>query len=123
MNEDLVLVSLTAEQIAKAKEKNGQRKQITHALVVGKHGIMYGTEKQCRKYYSVWCDIFKHLFGNCYETGQYQLNDFKDSGNVVMSLIEDSDKQESKRTSANMSNATQQVKPKKKSFLARLFGV
>ncbi|MFQ2347694.1 MULTISPECIES: hypothetical protein [Aeromonas] len=52
MENDLILVVLDVEQIAKAKDENGKRKQITHALVVGNYGVMFGTEKQCMKYYS-----------------------------------------------------------------------
>lgn len=96
MVNDLVLVALDAEQIAKAKEENGQRKRITHALVVGKYGVMFGTEKQCMKYYSVWQDIFKDLFGKCYETDQYHLNTYTSSGNVVMDLIEESNRRKPK---------------------------
>ena len=46
MENDLILVVLDTEQITKAKDENGKRKQITHALVVGNYGVMFGTEKQ-----------------------------------------------------------------------------
>ena len=35
MKHDLTLVRLDPEQIAKAKEANGARKKITHALICG----------------------------------------------------------------------------------------
>lgn len=119
MDNDLVLASLNKEQIFRAKEENGKRRQITHALVVGAHGTMFGTEKQCRKYYFVWSDIFKELFGKCYETDQYQVNCYVDSGNVVMSLIEESD---GKKAKIVQHQSTQQSKPKNKGLFARLFG-
>lgn len=49
MKHDLTLVTLSPEQIAKAKETNGARKKITHALICGPHGQMFGTEAQCLK--------------------------------------------------------------------------
>ena len=47
MKHNLTLVTLTADQIANAKEANGQRKRITHALICGPYGQKFGTEKQC----------------------------------------------------------------------------
>ncbi|MBL0444633.1 hypothetical protein ACK36B_07065 [Aeromonas veronii] len=116
MKDDLVLVALDAEQIAKAKDENGKRKQITHALVVGNYGVMFGTEKQCMKYYSVWKDIFKDLFGKCYETDQYHLTTYTSSGNVVMDLIEESD-----RRKPNIDFIEDAMKHEKKGFWAKLF--
>lgn len=117
MENDLVLVALGAEQIAKAKEANGKRKQITHALVVGSYGVMFGTEKQCMKYYSVWSNIFKDLFGRCYETDQYHLSTYTCSGNVVISLIDESDRRKPK-----IDFLEEAVKREKRSFWSRLFG-
>ncbi|KXO07486.1 MULTISPECIES: hypothetical protein [Marinobacter] len=117
MGNDLVLVALDAEQIAKAKDENGKRKQITHALVVGNYGVMFGTEKQCMKYYSVWKDIFKHLFGKCYKTDQYHLTTYTSSGNVVMDLIEESDRRKPK-----IDFIEEAVKRERRGFWAKLFG-
>jgi hypothetical protein len=117
MENDLVLVALNAEQVAKAKEENGQRKRITHGLVVGNYGVMFGTEKQCMKYYSVWKRIFKDLFGNCYETDQYHLTTYACSGNVVMDLIAESDRRKPK-----IDFIEEAVKHEKKGFWSRLLG-
>ncbi|WP_421222985.1 hypothetical protein [Aeromonas enteropelogenes] len=117
MNNDLVLVALDAEQIAEAKETNGKRKQITHALVVGKYGVMFGTEKQCMKYYSVWKDIFKELFGQCYETDKYHLTTYNCSGNVVMDLLEEADRRKPK-----INFIDEVTEGEKKGFWSRLFG-
>ena len=54
MNYNLTLVTLTPGQIAMAKDANGVRKTITHALICGPHGQIFGTEKQCRKYWVAW---------------------------------------------------------------------
>lgn len=118
MEDDLVLVALDAEQIAKAKDKNGRRKQITHALVVGTYGVMFGTEKQCMKYYSVWRNIFKDLFDKCYETDQYHLTTYSSSGNVVMDLIEESDRRKPK-----IDFIEEAVKREEKGFWDKLFAV
>ena len=56
MKHNLTLVTLSDEQVAKAKVANGPRKRITHALICGPHGQMFGTEKQCLKY---WTDCVK----------------------------------------------------------------
>jgi len=117
MENDLILISLSTDQIYKAKEVNGKRKQITHALVCGKYGIMFGTEKQCRKYYSAWKEIFKHLFGRCYEAENYSFSTYKCSGNVVMDLIDESDKLKPK-----IDFLEEVVKKEKKSFWSKFFG-
>ncbi|MBL0517986.1 MULTISPECIES: hypothetical protein [Aeromonas] len=117
MNNDLVLVTLGVEQIAEAKEANGKRKQITHALVVGNYGVMFGTEKQCMKYYSVWKNIFKELFGKCYETNQFHLTTYICSGNVVMDLIAESDRRKPK-----IDFIDEVEKRERKSFWSRLLG-
>ena len=54
MKHNLTLVTLTPEQIARAREANGTRTRITHALVCGPYGQMFGTERQCRKYFAAW---------------------------------------------------------------------
>ena len=54
MKYNLTLVVLTPEQIARAREANGGAKRITHALVCGAGGQMFGTERQCLKYFTLW---------------------------------------------------------------------
>ena len=54
MKHNLTLVILTPEQIARAREANGRRKRITHALVCGPYGQMFGTEQECLKYFTLW---------------------------------------------------------------------
>jgi hypothetical protein len=55
---DLVLAKLNDEQVALARQTNGARRRITHALLCGSYGQIFGTEKQCAKYYDAWGDIF-----------------------------------------------------------------
>ena len=89
---DLVFVTLSDEQIALAKRANGSRKKITHALLCGTYGQMFGTEKQCAKYYNVWSDIFRRLFDHVYDTEVYPIKCFESTFNLVMLLIEKDDR-------------------------------
>lgn len=84
----LTLVTLSPAQIAKAKEVNGTRKQITHALICGPYGQIFGTEKQCLKYFLVWVDIFPELFSKKVRTDIYEIADFKTTSRLVYKLIE-----------------------------------
>ena len=85
---NLLLVSLNPEQITKAKEANGSRKSITHALVCGPYGQIFGTEKQCLKYYAVWLEVFPLLFAIRKKTKRYALKDFNNTFNLANKLIE-----------------------------------
>lgn len=88
MNHRLLLVTLTPDQIAKAKQANGKRKQITHALVCGPYGQIFGTEKFCSKYFDVWVEIFPLIFSRRVKTGRHSIRDFKSTSDMVTKLIE-----------------------------------
>ncbi|MXZ27340.1 MAG: hypothetical protein F4222_07870 [Gammaproteobacteria bacterium] len=88
----LVLVKLDPQQIARAKEANGKRKRITHALICGQYGQIFGTEKHCLKYYTVWSDIFSSLFSRSFDTSSYTIDDFNSTFNLVMRLIDASER-------------------------------
>ena len=101
MKHDLILVALNREQIAKAKEANGKRRQITHALICGPYGQMFGTEKQCLKYFSAWdpayrieiapgkrVAIFSNLFGKAVRIDEHEISDFKNTPDLTTKLIE-----------------------------------
>lgn len=89
---DLVLVALKPDQIALAKATNGKRKRITHALICGPYGQMFGTEKQCRKYFWAWDPhkggVFPKLFGRAVESNDYEILHFKSTPNLVLKLID-----------------------------------
>ena len=100
MKHDLTLVALNQEQITKAKEVNGTRKQITHAVICGPYGQLFGTEKQCLKYFSVWdpayrievtsgkhVAIFPNLFSKAVKTDRYEISNFEHTFNLVNKLI------------------------------------
>ena len=97
MNCNLTLVTLTPGQIAMAKDANGVRKTITHALICGPYGQIFGTEKQCRKYWVAWDPanrpaIFPKLFGKAVETDNYELTNFKTTFDLVNILGEKQDR-------------------------------
>ena len=101
MQYNLTLVDLTPEQIQKAKEANGSRKRITHALICGPYGQMFGTERQCLKYFTVWDPdyrievapgkfnaVFPELFDKAVKTTQFEITDYKSTWDLVGKLIE-----------------------------------
>ena len=104
MKHNLTLVTLTPDQIWRAKEANGKRKQITHALICGPHGQLFGTEQQCLKYFSVWDpgyrmevapgkyeSMFAILFDKAVRTDTYEIADYKSTWGLVEKLIEASE--------------------------------
>ena len=83
----LVLVKLNRKQIAKAKEAIGHRKDITHALLCGPYGQIFGTEKQCLQYCSVWPEVFPLLFAKRKRTKRAKISDYTSTFNLVNDLI------------------------------------
>ena len=116
---------MSDEQITLAKEANGKRKRMTHVLIAGDYGQIYGTEKQCLKYYNVWKDIFKELFdGHANLQFVEQIEDYKSTFNLVKILISEHDKLPSS-TQSKLKALEEELKEEapKKSFLQRLFGL
>lgn len=93
----MVLVTLTPGQIDRAKEANGRRKQITHALICGDYGQMFGTERQCLKYFTAWRSIFRSLFAKVRRTKNYDIEDYTTTENLVMRLIDADDRRARRR--------------------------
>ena len=91
MKHNLTLVQLSDKQIVLAKEANGSRTQITHGVICGPHGQRFGTEKQCRKYYSAWEKIFPYLFDKGVETKSFEIINYKETFNLVNILIKQHD--------------------------------
>ncbi|KQA22544.1 hypothetical protein ATY36_13850 [Vibrio cidicii] len=122
MENSLILVALSEGQISQAKAVNGQRKKITHALLCGSYGQMFGTEKQCSKYYNVWKDIFKDLFAESKTVQVCDVIHYESTFDLVNILISASDK---KKQANNCIKPTKSQKPQpkeKKGFWARIFG-
>lgn len=125
MTEKLKLVNLNADQVALAKRENGERKKITHALVCGDYGQMFGTEKQCEKYFSAWSHIFPYLFSGGQKLNNFELESYKTTPELVMVLIDahaSLEKAATDRKIASISKSAHQ-KGAKKGFLARLLGI
>src|SRR5690554_5379181 len=88
MTEKVKLVKLNADQVALAKKENGERKKITHAVVCGDYGQMFGTEKQCEKYFSAWSHIFPYLFSGGQKLNNFEFESYKTTPELVMVLID-----------------------------------
>ena len=100
MKHNLTLVFLTPEQIARAREANGSRKRITHALVCGPYGQMFGTERQCLKYFTLWdpdhrievapgkfLARFANLFDEAVKTTSYAISDYRTTPDLATRLM------------------------------------
>lgn len=120
MKETLILARLNSEQIKKAKFENGERKQITHTVLCGEYGQLFGTETHCRKYYSAWSKIFPLLFEKAIEASEVEINNFRSTFNLVNILIEESDKLTPKPDLSFLDEPIS--KPKKRGLLSKLFG-
>ena len=101
MKHNLTLVILTPEQIARAREANGRRRRITHALVCGPYGQMFGTERECLKYFTEWDPdhrievapgkyraLFADLFDKAVKTTAYPLSDYRTTPDLAARLME-----------------------------------
>ena len=121
MNNSLVLVQLNEEQITKAKQVNGQRKQITHALLCGEYGKIFGTETRCRKYCKAWSDIFSPLFECVDESQSYKIHSYDETANLVDILFEAFDQLDS-NDDQPMDNVSKQQpqQNKRKGFFAKM---
>ena len=91
MSANLILVHLSPDQVERAKAANGPRLKITHALICSGHGQIFGTEKQCRKYFSVWREIFLLIFPSAVETASYEIVDYNATFSLVIRLLEAND--------------------------------
>ena len=101
MKHNLTLVILTREKIARAREANGRRKRITHALVCGPYGQMFGTEQECLKYFTLWDPdhrievapgqfqaLFADLFDKAVKTTAYAIGDYRTTPDLATRLME-----------------------------------
>ncbi len=106
----IILARLDPDQIKKAKAVNGNRRQITHALLCGPFGQMFGTEKQCRKYFDVWrpeyrfepkaghfTAMFPDLFSEGLEVEYADIQDYHSTEELVTKMIDSQDKAQAER--------------------------
>ena len=100
MKHNLTLMVLTPEQIARAREANGRRKRITHALVCGPYGQMFGTERQCRRCFTVWDPdhrievapgqfraLVADLFDRAVATTAFRIDDYRTTPDLAARLM------------------------------------
>lgn len=120
MRETLILAKLNDNQIEKAKAKNGERKQITHAVLCGRYGQIFGTETHCNKYYSAWSKIFPFLFEKAIKASDIEIKDYQGTFNLVNILIEENDEFTPKPDLSFLDEPNS--KPKKRGVLSKLFG-
>ena len=89
---DLVMVTLTDEQIAKANVVNGERRRIANALFGGLYRQLFGTENQCWKDCATRRGKVPELFERAYEAGTVECevfeNDFDSASGLVLVLID-----------------------------------
>lgn len=90
----VVLVELNPDQIEKSKEINGSGKKITHAVICGRYGQIFGTEKQCREYYSAWSGMFPELFEGGEEKKDFEPSNYESTFDLVNILIAENDKRQ-----------------------------
>ena len=115
---NLVLVKLDRSQVVKAKKTNGARKRITHALLCGPYGQMFGTEKQCLKYFTVWDPsyrmevspgkfkaMFPTLFDKAVRTDKQEITNYNNTFDLVLKLIEASESVNDRPYAANAGSA------------------
>ncbi|EGQ7997921.1 hypothetical protein D8T39_22130 [Vibrio vulnificus] len=122
MENSLILVALSVEQISQAKAVNGQRKQITHALLCGSYGQMFGTEKQCSKYYNVWKDIFQDLFSESKSVQACEVINYESTFDLVNILIAAADEKKQVNKCFKPTKGQKPQPTEKKGFWARIFG-
>lgn len=87
----LCLASLNPAQIIAAKSALGQRRRITHVLLCGPYGKIFGTEAQCRKYFTPWSTLFPEIFEKAIESTSYELEDYNETRDLVLHLLHESD--------------------------------
>lgn len=126
MKDKVKLIRLSSDQISQAKKANGESLQITHAVVCGEYGQLFGTEKQCRKYYSAWSSIFPHIFSGGEEIEQFKFVTYKTTPELVMVLIDCHDPMEKTVKMGKMASKSQSPKrgsTRRKGFLTKLLGL
>ena len=93
MLKSMILVSLSEEQVVRAKSTNGARLRITHAVLCLPHGQVFGTETQCLRYYERWAKRFPMLFLRSYKTANRAISDYHSTVDLAAKLVKASREQ------------------------------
>ncbi len=119
----LILAKLSEDQIVKAKQANGPTKKITHMVICEGYGQMFGTEKQCSKYFNIWKKIFKRLFPTSTKADSLIYDgDFLTTFDLVNILCRADTKPLSNELQMIMKEMEDDKLKKKVSLLEKLFG-
>ncbi|EKO3379628.1 hypothetical protein ACEQ7L_000772 [Vibrio fluvialis] len=122
MENSIILAALSEKQISQAKAVNGQRKQIAHALLCGFYGQMFGTEKQCSKYYNAWKDLFQDLFPESKSVQACEVINYESTFDLVNILIAAADEKKQVNKCINPTKSQKPQPTEKKGVWARIFG-
>lgn len=133
MSAKIILVKLNAEQVQLAKSANGERRKISRAVVCEGHGQLFGTYKQCRKYFLPWKLMYSRtgiaefrglrLFTDAMETDSYIFSNYEETPDLSINLGKASYVPSLGRTSGkHLDELSPNSKPAPKGFFGRLFG-
>ena len=95
MNDSLIMAALDDEQVAKAKQANGKNRRITHVVICGDYGRVFGTYNQCARHFSFFKNTFKKLFFEAKIVDSCRINDYQDTfeiENVLFAKIYEKEK-------------------------------
>ncbi|WP_166018187.1 hypothetical protein [Cobetia sp. MB87] len=87
MHDKVILVALNDEQKAEAVQAQSSRKKITHAVVCGDYGTIFGTEKYCLKYFHAWSSIFPNIFSGGEFSDSFQFVTYQPTYELVNILM------------------------------------
>lgn len=88
----------------------------------GHYGQIFGTEKQCRKYYSAWSEIFPNLFDGGKEVKGHEPASYEYTFDLVNILIAAHDSLEKKSEARQKPSTQRPARLRKKGFFEKLFG-
>ena len=84
---DLVVVKLNKNQIGKAKKAHAKHEKITHVLLCGPYGQLFGTEDFCTKRAITWLEVFPYIFKKRKKISRAKLSNYESTWDLVGTLI------------------------------------
>lgn len=130
MSRTLTMVTLSDEQIRKVREKHGDHRRFTHALVCEGYGAFFGTEQQCEKYFKAWRTLYADLFDKIERSRDYTLTSYQQNNNLGAKLAVDANRLKDDKPLKYVKGAKKAAKVEakaknskpRKGFWAKLFG-
>ncbi|EGQ8166964.1 hypothetical protein FDE04_25035 [Vibrio parahaemolyticus] len=86
------------------------------------YGQIFGTEKQCLKYYNAWKDIFQDLFSESKTLQVCDVVNYESTFDLVNILIAASDEKKQANKCIKPTKSQKPQPTEKKGFWARIFG-